>query len=331
MSKGLELKPKNWFTTRLPQPNKSKNQISQSKMEEWLGDYTHPYYSPLKPLFTSEIADPEMIKDYEIVTLRDGLVPLLWFFRTNPDPSIFSNHFLVHHSLKQFIPQAWKSHIHYYSISSNKKNTPPTKIILTGHIPDQYCSQERIGNLITTLKLQIDKLKLNFTSADIYMPVLHDPFYIDVQGGSNLFYFCQEILTMFKQFGKIWTSRDFHSKTEFSAYCLFDIGSNMLNCDPSIIQQALGKNAMLLNPSPSEKPTFQSALSPYHQINIYQEKDVSTQDSQGDHLLKTFNEFYSIDHHDDKTTIGPFDKQMPNPIHMAFPNSFFRFVADNYK
>ena len=70
-----------------------------------------PYYSPLNPCYLVGTSAEKLLSQSPVWFARDGLIPLLWFFRQNPEPLEFQGRLWVQESLEQWVPNAWrKSH-----------------------------------------------------------------------------------------------------------------------------------------------------------------------------------------------------------------------------
>lgn len=69
----------------------------------------------------------------ETVVARDGLIPLLWFFRHFPEPGRANFRILVHRDLADFVPEPWRPQTGTYRIESLvEPAAEPEKILILG-------------------------------------------------------------------------------------------------------------------------------------------------------------------------------------------------------
>src|SRR5207244_2578750 len=72
------------------------------------------YQSPFRPRFLIELERSGLEASDETFLVRDGLVPLLWFWKKWPEPGAFRGKLIVGDSYVEYVPEAWRPHIRYY-------------------------------------------------------------------------------------------------------------------------------------------------------------------------------------------------------------------------
>ena len=81
--------------------------------------------------------------------MRDGLLPILWFFKNNPAPASFRGNLQVHADFEEYVPDAWRSQVELYRFFSTsaggyltkaKKAQPIRNLLLLGLIAPSVCS-----------------------------------------------------------------------------------------------------------------------------------------------------------------------------------------------
>lgn len=125
--------------------------------------HTNDYSSSLNPVFLAEIPNLETLGRRPVWLVRDGWVPLLWFFRNYPKPENLKTKIFVHEDLLSVVPSAWAKHFGSYRLVSHfmpgiKPKTEPLRFIFTGLVTDSICS-------IDFLKDNLQRLKKQFGSA----------------------------------------------------------------------------------------------------------------------------------------------------------------------
>ena len=79
---------------------------------------TQNYASPLNPIFLLDL--PQITKHIntnaqkESYLIRDGLIPLIWFFTKNPAPGGFKSKLYIHADFEEYVPDAWRGQCALY-------------------------------------------------------------------------------------------------------------------------------------------------------------------------------------------------------------------------
>jgi len=99
-----------------------------------------------KPSFNQLNKQPEWI-------VRDGLIPVLWFFLNNPKPIGFRSKLLFDQRFAHLIPTAWRAKSLLFNVESTTlATTSKTKRwLLSGIVSPAHCSIEHLESILTQL------------------------------------------------------------------------------------------------------------------------------------------------------------------------------------
>lgn len=83
------------------------------KLTAFLAPDSKLYSSPLNPLFSWELEGHQKnwLKSFEMVSLRDGVFPLLQFFINHPQPESIDPIVVVDQELSTLVPEAWRAKV----------------------------------------------------------------------------------------------------------------------------------------------------------------------------------------------------------------------------
>ena len=84
-----------------------------TKYCDFLSPDSKLYSSPLNPLFSFELESTNkyLLKSFELISLRDGVLPLLKFFRKNPAPLKIDPVVIVDECLSSLVPIVWRERV----------------------------------------------------------------------------------------------------------------------------------------------------------------------------------------------------------------------------
>lgn len=109
------------------------------------------YASPLNPIFLLDLPDRTTGSAKESWLIRDGVLPLVWFFVKNPTPGGFRGVLKIHAELERLIPDAWRPQVMLYELFPDELPRPRQatpnevrEILLTGLIMPSACSISRL-------------------------------------------------------------------------------------------------------------------------------------------------------------------------------------------
>lgn len=108
-----ELVGVDWFQAHSDSLKKLKPQISESfEHYRWaVWPNSEEYYLPFPTMSVVEEYEPKTLAKAERWLVRDGLVPLIWFFKLNPSPDKHKIHLIVNENIAPFVPTAWRKNV----------------------------------------------------------------------------------------------------------------------------------------------------------------------------------------------------------------------------
>lgn len=132
-----------------PEPERSP-EITQFFNGLW--PVSESYASPLNPIFLLDLQKLSSFSEKESWLIRDGLLPLLWFFVNNPEPGRFKSTLRIHADFERFIPDAWRPQVELYELFPDENAPDPRQgagnrvreLLLTGLIMPSACSLNRL-------------------------------------------------------------------------------------------------------------------------------------------------------------------------------------------
>jgi hypothetical protein len=142
---------------------------------------TTEYGSSLNSVFLSEIPNLEVFNKRPVWLVRDGLVPLLWFFRNYPKPGAIKSRLLIHEELVSVVPTAWIKHVGSYLTVTNfqegvlKPKASEPKFLFTGLLMDSIFSLDSVDEQLENLHKEFGP---NFKKAEktLCLFIRHDMF-----------------------------------------------------------------------------------------------------------------------------------------------------------
>ena len=227
------------------------------------------YYSPLNPIFVAERFHPSKMNERAVWLARDGLVPLLWFFKLNPEPGVFRSRILIHEDFSPFVPEAWRPRMGTYRLSMDAETARsiPRTLLVTGLISDSYCSLSGLQDILDRLEERISSEQLAKLNKVCFLPVqLH-------LSANRQSFQAAYFVELFKRCGTSFQSVEWgwiEGQPVFTDTIIVDMNEMLLCADNFIIHMALQKGAEYL-PLTGQGNTVGGnfvRLSPYHGVVI---------------------------------------------------------------
>ena len=249
---------------------------------EYLWPMTSPYASPLNPRFLMDFEIFGMKETDSSFLVRDGLVPLLWFFRRWPTPENFKNTMIVPRRLLRFVPEAWQARVAGYEIVNLEKPgfepaASNSQIFFYGLAMPGYCTFEHLEARLNQIKNHHKNNSKLISMLPLRFSFKHDP------SLEFHFRFMQEI---FRVLGTDILSVDLNyveSQLRYQGFQVLDLSDGFLISDNYLTHLALSRGARLMDaPVLSKDLEFAPAeghrvvrLSPYHGYLIQDQIDWS--------------------------------------------------------
>lgn len=233
------------------------------------------YFSPLNPAFLYDCINPNYMNRHSVWLIRDGLIPLLWFFKTNPEPNEFKSKILVREDLTPYVPTAWRKQAGSYRMTSHPGFKPKKteNVLIAGIAMESYCSVRAAKKIADNyLAKSKPSSKTKFTA---FLPFRNDPLVSDRQ---HEFHgeFLQALMKRFGTDIKFANWTQLESMDSLNGYELLDLNEGLVCSDNYILHSAMSRGATLFDTAakPSRDEKFVE-LSQYH--GVYVKTSVSGQ------------------------------------------------------
>lgn len=140
------------------------------------------YASPLNPIFLVEIGSLDLLRQRPFWMIRDGLIPLLWFFELHPEPKLknFSSKLLVSEDLAPFIPAPWRNYFGTYqkvSRHSADVSGADRRLLIAGVVSENFCSLDFLESDLKKIREWVETRKTSKrqqTEALVFLPTQGD-------------------------------------------------------------------------------------------------------------------------------------------------------------
>jgi hypothetical protein len=228
-----------------------------------------PYFSPLCPAFSFEIATADNFLRQKTWLLRDGAIPLGWFFNAAAPALAEFGTLLVHSSLGGLVPRAWRKNIKFYDHFSHVEYSaanPPENLFLTGPVSAGITT---IPELEAILDKTEESLGKNFKgNVLIYCPVRQLEF-ANAEEESFEFQFAQRVLSRFGKKVQFLHWQNIEHAT-FRNTAFVDLNGGWIYKDSFMLHQLLSRGAGLLaEPAPAiARESSRISLSPFHGMSV---------------------------------------------------------------
>jgi hypothetical protein len=155
---------------------------------------TEIYTSNLNPVFLLDLPRASGMDSHKSWLVRDGLIPLIWFFTKNPKPAGFSAILRIHSDFEEYVPPDWRAQVqlfeplvnHPAGFQSASRSNPKkiNEIYLMGLVMPSVCSIPHLENdLALILKCVGGRKKLSEIKLKAILPQRYEPH--DVFNGAS--------------------------------------------------------------------------------------------------------------------------------------------------
>lgn len=132
-----------------------------TKFCDFLSPDSKLYSSSLNPLFSFELdsSNKYLLKSFELISLRDGVLPLLSFFRRNPAPEKIDPIVVVDEELSSLVPITWRERVVLRRVVCLNKtiSKPQNKVVVFVSPEKKSIPLEILKNEMSKLKKKIEK------------------------------------------------------------------------------------------------------------------------------------------------------------------------------
>lgn len=231
-----------------------------------LWPFLNPYFSPLNPIYTpvfqtlcAQGLRAVNEKQLPVWMLRDGAVPLTWFFSKHK-PELVEGQILVHADLKNLVPESWTGKVASYRHRTHAA-TDCESLLIVGPISERVISIDELDAKIESIEASIGKRKMSTMSVRLYCPIRGE-------GESFPARYLQKIYSAFRRVDIIdWY--DVENIGSLKGVGFIELNNGWLFKDSYVQQHALSRGASLIGQDklPAKKSRY-VPLSRFHGVSI---------------------------------------------------------------
>jgi len=274
-----------WFDIHT---NLKKNNVLPLRKLKYKKFYSQffPYYSyyesPLDTVLLDQVSNLTFFKNSEEWIVRDGIIPLLWFFKRFPEPENLKSKLYVESTLQKYVPVEWANHIGTYCLFSNQTYKKKNLMIL-GSISERYFSMKQLNSFFLSLKSSLKEFPVQNMSKLAHLS------FQDLNREKSL----EFQINYFSQFHELFglnvntlTLPKILEAEGPSSYLIVNLNNNILLSDNFLIHYFLSRGAGML-PSHSQAKKGRSVFISEHHgfyLNDTVESKISIFDSLNDEL-----------------------------------------------
>ncbi len=257
--------------------NNSETQTDTERMyAHYLAPFAEKYYSPLNPFLIFGGADISHLMKKDVWLLRDGLIPLSFFFKDAPlDLMDGQRKFLVHKDFWFLIPPEWQKSVLFYDMIPSTffgNGIVPEKMVLTGIANDTLADIDEFVQAITDLAAAFTEKEIKSMQIIAYFPNKRADLWGKWQD-ENIFKYAKLIFKNLKLDIEFPEWDILQSSMDYQNTLYYEINSGAIVKDTSVQQMFLSRGAGLLkkkNETTSFKMIKKHQISLYHNVEIYE-------------------------------------------------------------
>ncbi|MCE3009999.1 MAG: hypothetical protein LW875_05255 [Proteobacteria bacterium] len=245
---------------------------------EFLWPMAESYYSPITGVFLLQVVKLELLNKKQYWMVRDGLLPLLWFFRLHPKPTGLNSKLLVEESLLPFVPEAWNNQVGSYKLVSTAKGNGKRKLLLVGYLSEFFMPLDEVGSWFTKALSNDSQDELKKMSKSVFLPYRQWHF----QSESDHFYHLIFTKKMIEALGSDFeplTHKKLQQMESTNGYEVLLANSNLLLSDNALVHNLLSKGAKIYGDFAATDHADGSeyvAFSPYHGVRVQMNPEVAS-------------------------------------------------------
>ena len=238
-----------------------------------LNPFIKDFYNPINPVVLSVENNLEALFQKNILMVRDGLIPLTYFFKQTPvDPKIPI--LFIHKDFWFLVPDEWRSHVNYYSIESNYDFNVKNKykrVLLTGLTNGVFVDEVEFNDDLDFLIETLGKENLKDIEFSVYLPMKG----LDLWGNWGDENILKTMQTLFKKLGTNLSFpglRDIQMELNFKDSVYFEFNRGHILKETFLKNLILSRGAHFLERKNEDKffinkGKIQASLN--HCINLY--------------------------------------------------------------
>jgi hypothetical protein len=191
--------------------------------------------------------------------VRDGLIPLLWFFRRFPEPVGLTSQILIAEEFMSCVPKAWAARIGTYRLHSETQPTDKTRLALIGLASEAYCELSFLKSILDEVSSDEPNIKRQI---DLYIPTRSN-----WQDNAAQSYHAEYFRLIFATLGtncRVVSQSEITAAHDAQDLRLYDLNDKMMLADNMIAHEALSRGAQWALTRPIAPDEEFVRLSPHH-------------------------------------------------------------------
>lgn len=197
------------------------------------------YFNPLNAVWLMQILDLRLLQSRPHWFVRDGLVPLLWFFKRYPKPPSFKITLLIDEELISFAPPAWSGHVGTYRIYSEVQAQSNSRTSVIGMSAETYVSATFTKHRLTEIVKKEEVAGIQ--TMDLFMPVrswTHDE--KEQVFHASVF---REVFSIVPKQTRLMTRAELVGTFDIQKLRLYDLNEKLIVADNGLAGELLKKGA----------------------------------------------------------------------------------------
>ncbi|MDD4973883.1 MAG: hypothetical protein PHY93_06005 [Bacteriovorax sp.] len=238
----------------------------------YLKPFSLDYYAPTNPVLLGGNITKKLINK-KIWTLRDGLIPLSFFFREN-SPSKMPGEFAIHKDLWFLVPEQWRDKIVFYDIKSDyvyNEEHLPENLFITGMLNSTFADLEEFENDLLAISNRLGKKNIEKMKIIAFFPNKRNNLW-GKWSDENSLEFSKHLFSKLKMDIQFPGWETIQAEMNFKNYLYHEINRGYFIQDTYTKYFALSRGAGLLQENNFESPLKEIAnhrLSLHHSLSIY--------------------------------------------------------------
>jgi hypothetical protein len=220
-----------------------------------------PYTNPLNAIWSMQIADVHLLRSRRHWFLRDGLVPLMWFFKRHPKAPAFDTTILIDEAFAHFVPVGWREKVGTYRLHSEVAAQPNSRTALIGLASESYASVPFVQKQLP--KILENERKHGSTAVDLFMPARMTWAHDEREHSLHANYF-RELFRLLPDDTRIMNRGELAGTFDANKIRVCDLNEKLMVADNGLVSALLAKGAQLGDLNPPEKGEEFRKISPYH-------------------------------------------------------------------
>lgn len=231
------------------------------------------YYSPINGVWLMQVTDVRTLGKRPFWLIRDGAVPLTWFFHRHPQPPQAETRLFIDEDLIHLVPAAWSTHVGSYRLHSEAPPTEESRAAIVGLAAENYASLK----FVRERAKMIAQHESGVASFDLYLPARWSTGGDEDRESFHANYF-HEIYRAFPQKTRVFTRTELIGTFDLQNVRVWDLNEKLMISDNTLVQALLKKGAQWPRSRAAMKEEKYVKLSNFHGFILNSAPEVSTSD-----------------------------------------------------